>query len=315
MFACTWVKRNTLSKSSHQTWNVLGVGDCCSKVTGTCMCRTETSRGSPVGGYWNSPRKKSPVGAHAANGHVEGAIRRVATEIRRLKDAAEFKYKVLISNRQFLMSYAANHAADLITRFGCGKDGRTAWELARGKQYRRILLPFWECCMYMLVRGRWGRAAKMDRRWRKGIFVGILKGSDEAIVMTPEGARTARPIRRVVEEQRYDQELLNQAVGVPWDDEIDGLGGEPSVILPAGVDARPVQWRPHHATRSSRVKTICPQNSVHHQRCTHEIQIHNRMQSVWAQCKAGGRHEYHTQLNVEPGWRRPWQETNDTQKG
>ena len=53
----------------------------------------------------------------------------------------------------------------------------------------------------------------MDRRWRKGIFVGILKGSDEAVVMTPEGSRKARSIRIVVEKQRYDQELVNQAVG------------------------------------------------------------------------------------------------------
>ena len=94
--------------------------------------------------------------------------------------------------------------------------------------------------MYMLVRGRWERSAKIDRRWRKGIFAGIQKGSDEAVVMTPEGPRKARSIRIVVEEQRYDWKLVNQAVGVPWDDEGDGLGGEPSVILPAGVDARPV---------------------------------------------------------------------------
>ena len=62
--------------------------------------------------------------------------------------------------------------------------------------------------------------------------------------MTPEGSSKARSIRVVVEEQRYDQELVNQAVGVPWDDEGDGLGGEPSVILPAGVDARPVHDAP-----------------------------------------------------------------------
>ena len=31
---------------------------------------------------------------------------------------------------------------------------------------------------------------------------------------------------------------------MPWDNEVDGLGGEPSVILPAGVDARPVHDAP-----------------------------------------------------------------------
>ena len=46
--------------------------------------------------------EESPVGAHAANGHVEGAIRRVAGQIRCLKDAAEFKYKVPISTTHLL---------------------------------------------------------------------------------------------------------------------------------------------------------------------------------------------------------------------
>ena len=98
--------------------------------------------------------------------------------------------------------------------------------------------------MYMLVKGSGGRAAKMDQHWHKGIFVGILKRSGEAVVLTPEGARKARSIRRVVEEQRYDQELLRQAKGVPWDEDGDGCEGEPSVILPAGVDARPVHDAP-----------------------------------------------------------------------
>ena len=62
--------------------------------------------------------------------------------------------------------------------------------------------------------------------------------------MTPAGDRNARSIRRVVEDQRYDQELLNQAAGVPWDEDGEGRDEEPSVILPAGADARPVHDTP-----------------------------------------------------------------------
>ena len=97
--------------------------------------------------------EESPVSAHAANGHVEGAIRRVAGQIRCLKDALEFQYKEPISTRHPLMAYMASHAAYLITRLGRGKGGRAAWGLSRGKSYKRRLLPFGERCMYMLVRG------------------------------------------------------------------------------------------------------------------------------------------------------------------
>ena len=117
-------------------------------------------------------------------------------QVRCLKDAAELEHKVPISTRHTLMACAANHAADIITRFGRGKDGRTVWELARGKPCRKRLLPFGECCMSMLVRGSGGRAAKRDHRWRKGIFVGILKRTDEAVASTPEGARKGRSIRK-----------------------------------------------------------------------------------------------------------------------
>ena len=85
--------------------------------------------------------------------------------------------------------------------------------------------------------------------------------------MTPEGARSARSIRIVVEEQRYDQELLNQVVGVPWDEEGGGRGGEPSVVMPAEEDApitppdaateectsrRTLEFRRHGRTQSMR---------------------------------------------------------------
>ena len=107
------------------------------KWPGTYNCRIEAGCGSPVGGLEITPQE-SPVGVHAADGYIEGAIRRVAGQIRSLIDAAEFKFKVPISFRHLLTAYAANHAADLITRFGRGKDGRTAWEPARGKLFRRI---------------------------------------------------------------------------------------------------------------------------------------------------------------------------------
>ena len=130
-------------------------------------------------------REDSPT----ANGHLVERTDEWSDRSDASKAAAESRCRARISTRRPLMAHAANHAADVITRFGRGKDGRTAWEPAHGKPYRREMLPFGGCCMCVLARGSVGRAANMDHPWRKGTFVGILKRSDGALVMTPEGAK------------------------------------------------------------------------------------------------------------------------------
>ena len=116
--------------------------------------------------------------------------------------------------------------------------------------------------MYMLVKESW----EEDIDGVRAFFVGILKRSDEAVVMTREGARKARSLRRVVEEQRYDEVLLKQATGVPWDEGGDGRDGVPSVILPAGVDARPAHDTPITPPEAAESRSFaCRRVYVHHQ--------------------------------------------------
>ena len=163
--------------------------------------------------------------------------------------------------------------------------------------------------MYVLVRG--SAAAKMDHGMRKGIFVGILKRSDEAVVMTPEGARNARSIRSVIDDERYDQELLNQALVVPWDEDGEDGDVEPSVILPAGVDARPVHDTP-----------ITPPEAVVSRPVTHRsVHITNDALMTFGytakrakvHCKGREHWAFHMRLNAQPGSKVPWQQMNSTQ--
>ena len=184
---------------------------------------------------WIEPMfEESPVTEHAANGHVEGAIKRIAGQVRCIKDATEHKYKTQFHARDMILSWMIQHAAFLLNRYGVGKDGRTPFELAHGKPYRRVMLPFGECCQFMAVKGSGARQTKLDVRWQRGVFVGILPRSDEAIVATPDGIRKARSIRREPESTRYDLQFLNQTRGLLW--ELNPDGGSEGV-LPAGVSA------------------------------------------------------------------------------
>ena len=86
----------------------------------------------------------------------------------------------------------------------------------------------------MAVKGSGARQTKLDTRWQRGVFIGVISRSDEAIIATPDGIRKARSIRREPESTRYDIEFLNQVKGVPWDTNPDENSDG---ILPAGVSA------------------------------------------------------------------------------
>ena len=68
--------------------------------------------------------EESPVTEHAANGHVEGAIKRIAGQVRCIKDATEHKYKTQFHARHMILSWMIQHAAFLLNG--------TAWARMEG---------------------------------------------------------------------------------------------------------------------------------------------------------------------------------------
>ena len=70
----------------------------------------------------------------------------------------------------------------------------------------------------------------------KEFCVGIVNRSDEAIVMTEQGVRKARSLKRLPEGATFDKESLDKARGLPWDGDKDVE--EVSKSLPGGIEAR-----------------------------------------------------------------------------
>ena len=58
--------------------------------------------------------------------------------------------------------------------------------------------------------------AKSRPRWIKGIWVGKSPIDDTHIVLTKEGAKTYRSIRRQAKEQSADLSVLKEVKGLPW---------------------------------------------------------------------------------------------------
>ena len=161
--------------------------------------------------------EESPVGDSRANGTIEVAVREVGRLVRTLKDAVEFKCKVQIPSTHPILTWLVKHASAILTRYQVGKDGRTAWELTRGKPYRRKMLPFAEMVEYIPTKKSGERMHKLDARTRPGIFVGVQDRTDELIIMTETGMTKARTVYRKPAEERYNKDLLLKVKGTPWD--------------------------------------------------------------------------------------------------
>ena len=57
----------------------------------------------------------------------------------------------------------------------------------------------------------------IESKWRTGIFVGLRERSEELLMMTENGVFRARSIKRKPEQERWDKEFLEKAVGTPWE--------------------------------------------------------------------------------------------------
>ena len=67
------------------------------------------------------------------------------------------------------------------------------------------------------------RLKKMAYRFKYGIWAGIATRSGEFLILTPEGQKRARTIKRIPEDKCWDKAFLDSCKGSPWDE--DGTDG------------------------------------------------------------------------------------------
>ena len=74
----------------------------------------------------------------------------------------------------------------------------------RGKAYNGQVIPFGECAMFRILSDD-----KFEDRWIKGVFVGKLLETDEAIFINSVGVGQSRTIKRLEPSLQYDLGFLN----------------------------------------------------------------------------------------------------------
>jgi hypothetical protein len=142
----------------------------------------------------------SRVSESQSNGVAEVGVQIVEGMLRTQKLGLERRLGAKIPCAHPAMTWLVPHAADSVTKFLRGSDGKTAYERLKGKPCREEVVEFGECVLFKTNRPDEGKLAP---RWEPALWLGKRWASSEHIVSTEDGSvRHCRAIQRVPTEQR-----------------------------------------------------------------------------------------------------------------
>ena len=157
----------------------------------------------------------SHPGESQSNGLSERSVRELIDEVRTLKMSTEQRLKERLPNTHAVMSWLIEHAAYMLNRCNLGTDGRTAYGRLHGKESTAKLCEFAERVLWYVPKKH---RAKLDARWRYGVFLGRASNCDQNYIGLANGSiATARAIARLVPSMRWDSGKVGAVTGVPMD--------------------------------------------------------------------------------------------------
>ena len=161
---------------------------------------------------YGSALEQSRVGDSNSNGRVERAIQDLKGLVRTLRASLEIKVNGKINLSDPIVPLLVRHAAHIINVSRVRENGRTAWQLMKGRRSRTPLLPFGEVVMFKIPTTN-RRIGSFEDRWEKGVWAGVESRSGEHLVATAEGIFKVSTIKRRPADQRWSLEMLQNILG------------------------------------------------------------------------------------------------------
>ena len=135
--------------------------------------------------------------------------------VRTVKFSLERHLGVAIPNDHNLLTWVVHYASMTYNKFHIGADGRTPRERIIGRKIGPAMAKFGESVWWKPLISR-GRAPPLDERFRLGFFVSYVSGSNQGIVLTPDGAVRCRCIKRRPRPDQWSGDILDcNASGAP----------------------------------------------------------------------------------------------------
>ena len=94
--------------------------------------------------------ENSPVGDSQSNGLVERAIQSVKKQVRIIKDALDHRLGSKLAPNSTVLLWLIEYARTVVSRYGVGKDGKTAYQRIRGNRAQRPMAEFGEQVLFKL---------------------------------------------------------------------------------------------------------------------------------------------------------------------
>ena len=88
--------------------------------------------------------KESLVGDHAANGEAENAGKEVKRQVRVLHAVLVERLGLHVPPDHPILTWLPRHAAEVISRYRVGEDGKTAEQIRTGRKWAKLALEFGE---------------------------------------------------------------------------------------------------------------------------------------------------------------------------
>ena len=159
--------------------------------------------------------ENSVPGDSKTNGAAERAVKAVGEQVRVLRAGLQARLDMVVRTSHPMLTWLVQHAADCLSKYQIGEDGKTAYERLKGKKFSRAVVEFGEKVHYKKnLKGH--KDNKLDSKWGEGFFLGFYWKTSEALIGTHEGVKRAGTIRRVGAHRRWDADGLDQIRGVPW---------------------------------------------------------------------------------------------------
>ena len=115
-----------------------------------------------------------------------------------------------------VLPWLVKYSAAMVNRCRRGSDGKTAYELRKGRKFARALPQFVEKILFMIL-GVTKSVVRVEPRWEAGIFFGVSDRSDELYVGTERSMHKLRTLRRREATERVDFTFQNAVSARPWD--------------------------------------------------------------------------------------------------
>jgi len=147
------------------------------------------------------------VGDSRANGAAEACVQVMQGFVRTLMSALSSSLGCLVDSKSRAVPWIVKYAGHLLNVHQRANDGRTAYERLRNRRHTAVVLPFGEAVEFQLR-----IKAKLDLRYKRGIFVGVVDSSLEKIVMCDEGVFRVRNIKRVAPSERWNAEFFQRCL-------------------------------------------------------------------------------------------------------